>query len=83
MSAFHWREEMSLEKELEENLEKISNEIKKLQVVGEALSKSELNEKTIIWLLSRASGVSQTDVRKIMDTLFELESIFLKRENQQ
>ena len=53
-------------------------EIKKLRIVGEAMANSELNEKTIIWLLSRASGVTQKDVKAIVESLQELESIFLK-----
>ena len=69
------------EEEITENLDKISTEIRKLRTVGDAISKSELNEKTIVWLLSRASGVNQGDVKAIMNSLMELESIFLKIDN--
>ncbi len=72
---------MSCEKDLEENLEKISSEIRKLKKVGEVLAESELNEKTITWLISRASGVPQRDCRLVMDSLQELEGMFLKMEN--
>lgn len=65
---------------LEENLETIANEIKKLKNIGEILSKSELNEKTIIWLISRASGVNQTHCSLVMSSLQRLEEIFLKWE---
>ena len=71
---------MGNEKELEENLEKISQEIRKLKKVGQVLAESKLNEKTVVWLISRASGVNQGDCRLIMDSLQELERMFLKME---
>lgn len=71
-----------MEKELKENLDNIAKEIKKLRRVGNILAKSELNEKTIIWLISRASGVPQGSCEKIMNSLQELEGIFLKCEGE-
>lgn len=66
------------ENELEENLDQIVGNIKSLQRVGRVLSESELNEQTVLWLLSRASGVPQRDVKLMMESLYNLEEIFLK-----
>lgn len=74
---------MSFAKELKENLAELSNEIKKLQKVGEVLAESEFNEKTIIWLISRASGLPQKDCEAVITSLQDLEAIFLKhKENK-
>lgn len=70
-------EELTKE-QIEENLDQIAANIKKLSIVGDALSKSELNEKTVIWLLSRASGVNQREVKEVLYSMYRLEEIFLK-----
>lgn len=64
---------------IEENLEIIAENLQNLQKVGEAFSSSRINEKTIVWLISKASGVPQGQCKKILNSMAELEKTFLKK----
>jgi hypothetical protein len=61
-----------------ENLEEISTAIAKISRGMDALNGSRMRPKTILLLVSHFSGVSQTDVNKVLEALTNLEKKYLK-----
>lgn len=64
----------------EYSTEEIVSSIRNIEAAAKSLFLSPLKMKTILLLVSHASGVAQRDVERVLTTLDNLKSIYLKAE---
>lgn len=57
----------------------IASSIKTIADSFEKMQRSGLTQKAILILISHASGVSQTDVRHVLDGISQLKSLYLTK----
>lgn len=59
-------------------VEILAQHIQILAGVGKKLAGSRLKEKTILVLLQHSTGISQKDIKQVLDALSQLEKTYLK-----
>jgi len=65
---------------MKKELDEIAESVEKVAKLGDEIFKSKLRDKAIIFLVAKASGVSQTNVEAVLNSLPELKAKFLKPE---
>lgn len=72
----------NLEKDLEVQLGGLTEEIRKLSQIGEAVKNSKLKQRVILLLLQDMTKISMRDVQIILEALPNLEETYLQQDKK-